>query len=333
VSHTIRGDDPRLTWQGIVSLQKEDDWVKPWRIPCGQADLFPEGVAIQAQRPSGARIVFRSDTASLTGDILSEEDDCFLDVSSNGRLCGTVDLTNTPQFQIDTLPEGDKLIELWLSPASPIRFRSITLPGEATIERFEDSRPRWITYGSSITQCRAAESPSQTWPAIVAQEQGLNLTCLGFGGSCHLHPIVARVIRDLPADFVSICAGVNIHGQNSLSPRSFCPALVGFVLTIRERHPHIPIVLTSPIHSQGGENTPNAVGFTFAMMRDEIATAVEKLKTYGDNNIQYISGLELFGPDLESYLSDGLHPNAEGYKLLGKNYLNTVIPKVFHHSA
>ena len=33
--------DPRLTWQGAVSLQRTDDWVMPWRIPFDEAGLFP----------------------------------------------------------------------------------------------------------------------------------------------------------------------------------------------------------------------------------------------------------------------------------------------------
>ena len=29
----LRSDDPRLTWQGSVSLERTDGWVMPWRIP------------------------------------------------------------------------------------------------------------------------------------------------------------------------------------------------------------------------------------------------------------------------------------------------------------
>ena len=33
-----------------------------------------------------------------------------------------------------------------------------------------------------------------------ARTHNLDLTCLGYGGQCHLDPIVASMIRDLPAD-------------------------------------------------------------------------------------------------------------------------------------
>ena len=37
----IRPDDPNLTWQGAISLQRADAWVMPWRIPYNNRALFP----------------------------------------------------------------------------------------------------------------------------------------------------------------------------------------------------------------------------------------------------------------------------------------------------
>ena len=55
-------------------------------------------------------------------------------------------------------------------------------------ESYEDARPKWVTYGSSITHCRTAESPSQTWPGVAARQSGLNLTCLGYGAVATWNP-------------------------------------------------------------------------------------------------------------------------------------------------
>src|SRR5690606_37434801 len=112
-------------------------------------------------------------------------------------------------------------IELWLPHFGQFRLKAIEIDDDATFARVESKARRWITYGSSITQCRASRTPTQTWPAIVARRMGLDLVCLGFSGQCHLDPMVARLIRDTPADYLSICAGINIYGGASLGKRSF----------------------------------------------------------------------------------------------------------------
>ena len=167
------------------------------------------------------------------------------------------------------------------------------------------------------------------WPAIAAREHGLNLTCLGYGGNCHLEPMVARMIRELPADFLSMKVGINIYGSDSLSPRTFQSAIIGFVNIVREKHPDTPFVVISSIFSPGRETTANAVGFTLADMRQEAAEAVDAMRDGGDANLHYVSGLELFGPDLAHMLPDDLHPDAEGYKIMGRNFVDKVASKFF----
>ena len=199
----------------------------------------------------------------------------------------------------------------------------------ASISPYADTRPGWVTYGSSITHCRTAEGPSFTWPAVAARKHGLNLTCLGYGGNCHLEPMIARMIRELPADFLSMKVGINIYGSCSLNVRTFQSAIIGFVQIVREKHPNTPFVVISPIFSPPRETTPNAVGFTLEDMRQEVAEAVQILKDLGDVNLHYLTGLELFGPDLAHLLPDDLHPNGEGYKIMGQNFVDKVAAKFF----
>ena len=163
----------------------------------------------------------------------------------------------------------------------------------------------------------------------MAREQGLNLTCLGYGGQCHLDPMVARMIRDLPADFLSMKVGINIYGSGSLNARSFGPAIIGFVHIVREKHPDTPFAVISPIFSPPRESTLNSAGFTLAAMREEVAEAVQALKASGDRNIHYIDGLDLFGSEHADMLPDDLHPDAQGYKVLAQNFSRKVAQTVF----
>ena len=322
-------DDPRLNWQGVVSLEKSDDWVKAWRIPFEERPLFPpDALRDQLDMPTGVRISFRSDTTVVAGRILPVQDMSRLDLCCDGNLSGSVEMSGRDSFRFDGLRAGEKLIEMWLPMVGAFHLRSLELSNGASVAAFEDERPRWITYGSSITKCGGAESPTQTWPAIVARERGLDLTCLGFGGQCHVDSMFARLIRDLPADFISLWLGINVYGGNSLNERSFRPAIIGFVKIIREKHPNMPLALISPIVSPPHETTPNTAGFTLQAMREEVAAAVSALQSCGDNNIHYINGLEIFGQEQTHMQPDGCHPDAAGYKAMGRNFLDKVIPEV-----
>jgi len=330
MSLRIAADDGRLRWPGAVSLERTDKWVMPWRAPVDKIALFPpEGIQNHMAMPAGVRLTFRSDTTLVAGSVVPQEEVCNIDLCCDGEVAGSAELAGKDGFRFDQLPCGDKLIELWLPQVGRFQLRSLELSDGADVSPYEDPRPCWITYGSSISQCGAAESPAYTWPAIVARERGLNLTCLGFGGQCHLDSMIARMIRDLPADLISMCVGINIHGQGSLNARSFKPAIIGFVQIIRERHPDTPLVVISPIISPPRETAPNVVGFTLREMREEVADAVSRLRAHGDRNLHYVDGLELFGEDCAKHLPDDVHPDAEGYKVLGSRFLEKVIARVF----
>ena len=71
------------------------------------------------------------------------------------------------------------------------------------------------------------------------------------------------------------------------------------------------------------------VGFTLVDMRQEVVEAVQAMKDRGDANLHYVDGLEVFGPDLAHLLPDDLHPDAEGYKIMGQNFVDKVTSKFF----
>ena len=330
MAQKVRPDDPRLTWQGAISFNDTDNWRMPWRIPYKQIDLYPpDALRERAAMPAGVRISCYSDTEFVKGHVEPSEEPCSIDLYCGGEFHGSAELTGQSGFLFNGLSVGEKLIELWLPQHSEFRLRGIEISDGATISPFEDSRPRWVTYGSSITHCRTAESPSLTWPAIAARSHGLNLTCLGYGGNCHLEPMIARMIRELPADFLSMKVGINIYGSGSLSPRTFQSAIIGFVQIVREKHADTPFVVISSIYSPPRETAKNAVDFTLEDMRQEVGEAVETMKSRGDANLHYVNGMELFGQDLAYLLPDDLHPDEEGYKIMGQNFVDKVASKYF----
>jgi lysophospholipase L1-like esterase len=134
------------------------------------------------------------------------------------------------------------------------------------------------------------------------------------------------MMRSLPAEYISLCIGINIYGQATFSPRSLRPAIIGFVELLRENHPNVPITLMSPIWALEKETSPNAAGFTIQAIRAEVSAAVDALRARGDLNVHYINGLDILGQEHELRLPDRLHPDAEGYCIMGRNFLAKVVP-------
>jgi len=319
--------------EGAISFEKQGGLIKPWRLPFQQIKLFApsEELRQRAEEPAGIRLRFRTDSTTITLFIVpvETEEARIFDIVVNGNLHESKKLEKgQSSITFSKLSKGIKIIEVWLSQKYPVTLNYLMIDESSTLEPIKDKRINWITYGSSITHCKTAHSPSRTWPAIVARKHNFNLTCLGYGGNCHIEPMIAMMIRDLPADIVTLKIGINVMGHLSLSPRTFKPAIIGFVKIIREKLSNIPIFVISPISSPPRETVLNSVGFFLEKIRTEIEEAVTIMKSYGDDNIYYISGLELFDKDLaDKYLPDLLHPNGEGYEIIGANFSNKIISK------
>ncbi|MEK5440832.1 MULTISPECIES: SGNH/GDSL hydrolase family protein [unclassified Fredinandcohnia] len=309
-------------FHGAVSFERTKDYLKPWRIPFEKKEFFfPNSINGQAEMPAGVRIKIRSNTQSIQIGMAKSAEWMEMDCLIDGSLVKTAYIpAGESTVVFDSLSGQSKVIEIYLPQKVPVQISGIWIDDGAEWEQVDDFRLRWITYGSSITHCYYSDSPSQTWPALAAAQMDFNLTCLGYSGNCHLEPMVGRMIRDLPADFISLCVGINIVGGKTLSDRTFIPALIGFIQTIREKHKDVPIAIISPIFHREREKIENEVGLSLEKVRAEIVQVVNMLIRHGDQNIYYIDGLKLFGEEYEKYMPDGLHPNGEGDKIMAVRF-------------
>lgn len=307
---------------GAVSIQWLEDGVKPWRIPYDHYELFaPNGLKGRAETPAGVRVGLISDTDRIALQVDACKETRLFDCVIDENRVITVELAAGEEtVRFEDLGSFSKRIDIYLPQTAPVILRRLFVSADARWHIEPSGRPRWIAYGSSITQCVDAYSPATTWPAIVARRKGLDLTCLGYRGNCHMEPMVARMIRDLPAELISLCLGINVYGNRSFSLRTFRAMVIGFIMIVRERHPLTPIVIMSPICSPPRESKENAVGLTLEIMRSEIREAYLALGRHGDSALYLIDGLELIGPADVQYLPDALHPNAEGYALMADRF-------------
>ena len=227
----------------------------------------------------------------------------------------------------ENLPLGETGVEIWLLPEAPVTLLGLDV--DAPCRPADETRKRWVTYGSSLTHCVRAHSPARTWPAIVARRRNLHLTNLGFGGQCHLDAMVGMVIRDLPADVITLKLGINTIGAGTLAARTYPAAIVALVQIIREKHGNVPMALVSPIGYPPRETEPNAVGYTIGAMRRDMEEIHRRLVALGDNNVIYVNGLEIFDLDLIArYAEDQCHPDADGIEIQADNFDRAVMNRL-----
>lgn len=354
-----------LAFEGAIDLI-EDRGVRPVRIPLAQRGFATPDLRMVASTAAGVRLTLATDSRSLDVEVeqiappagLSRSlydlvvDGERLDsreVTGGGRVdprSGAIQPGAPLALHFELPGAGLRAVELWLPQMASVRVREVRVDRGSRVEPLPDSRPRWITYGSSITHCGEAHSPTRTWPAVAARRSGLHLTCLGFGGACHLDASIARLIRDRRADRISLKLGINVQNGDTMRERAFVPAVHGFLDTVRDGHPETPLTVVSPIFCPLAETHPGPLlvgpegeGFrTFERprelgegalhlqrMRAILAEAVEKRRAAGDAHLEYLDGTELFGPDDVDDLPDLLHPNGDGYERIGERFVRLVL--------
>ena len=168
-------------------------------------------------------------------------------------------------LRFDDLPGHAKRVEIWLPHNETTEL--VALRSDAPLEPVQsDARPVWLHHGSSISHGSNGDSPTAIWPALAARLGGVELVNLGFGGSALLDPFTARVIRDTPADVISLKLGINLVNADLMRLRAFGPAVHGFLDTIRDGHPDTPLLVVSPIHCPIHEDTPGPGAFDTCLL-------------------------------------------------------------------
>jgi GDSL-like Lipase/Acylhydrolase family len=201
--------------------------------PDGRYDLVVDGVLTDRQCSSGGRAVVVDLATGAT--------------ETHDGPVGTVRFAD--------LPARDKDVEIWLPYHE--RTELVDLRADAPVAAVPPrGRPVWVHHGSSISQGSNAASPTTTWPALAAAAGRVDLVNLGFSGSMMLDPFVARAIRDLPADLLSVEVGINIVGGDVMRRRAFAPAVHGFLDTLRDGHPTTPLLVVGPLLCPIYEDTP-----------------------------------------------------------------------------
>lgn len=296
------------------------------------------------QRPRGALDILVDDTLRHT-HVLTGGDLVEVDLQSGAT---TFEPGGTDSITVRDLPAGEKRIEFWLPHNEQVDL--VALDADAPVRSAPRTGPVWLHHGSSISHGSNAATPTAIWPVIAARRAGMHLHNLGFGGSALVDPFLARVLRDTPADVISVKLGINVVNLDAMRLRSFVPAVHGFLDTIRDGHPETPLVLVSPIFCGIHEQTPGPGAFdpaalaagrvTFVATGDPADTAAGRLtlrvirdalaeivgRRSDDPHLSHLDGLTLYGEaDAEQHpLPDALHPDTDTHTLIGERFADAV---------
>lgn len=318
-----------VSWWGVVSLEDVEFGVQPWRLPHHDRALFPGGDLLnRARMPAGVRIALTTNSRTLAIETVSDEDCSPIDVVVGGRVIRLQPQTDRQEIHLE-----DENVVVWLPQYGQTCVQGLWVDSSATCAPATMTEPRWVVYGSSITQCRTAFGPTNTWPALCARRLDLDLLCLGFGGQCLLDPMVARLIRDTPADLITLCLGINVYGQATHNARSLLPAVLGFLLTVLDGHPEAPIQVISPLETSIPASERNVAGLSLPDVRRTIESAVQLVIDHGDDRISLLRGPTLLGPGDRYLLADRVHPSDQGYAVIADRMEQHLRPLAPHVAA
>ncbi len=363
----ITFDNPCVGITGALGFDRSSTGITPRRLPDWTRPQIPAFMEMMVTQPAGVRLEFATDAHSIELDVCltriqmaaKEPRTAVFDLVCDGVLMSSheensgnvlvVDLRKPAQTEFiagdsttvcfKNLPPGLKQCQLWLPTSAQVELRALRVNDQAHVESYQTTpSPLWVHHGSSISHCAEATSPTQSWPAVTASLAGVNLLNLGLGGNCQLDQFVARTIRDLPADLISLKLGINVVNMDSMRERTFTPAVHGFLDTIREKQADTPILIISPIYcpsaeTHPGPTLPNEAGkfetfpgndelragcLTLTWIRKILSKLVAQRAQAGDTRLHYLDGLALFGAADADDLPDDLHPNGEGYVRMGQ---------------
>jgi len=323
---------------GAASIERVNGACRPWRLPHQSHALFPSpdnALVDRARCTSGVRVRFVTDASRIAlrfAPIAPDhnavpEGHAFDLVRSNEILQVARCHGGGTKATFTDLPDGENVYEIWLPPSCGVDVTGLDIPAGATLYPLPDRRPMWVTWGSSLTHCVRAGSAARVWPGTVARGYDLNLMNLGFGGQCHLDPMIAMYIRDLPASYISLKLGINMM-SGSVNARTYPALIVGAVQIIREKHPHTPMALVSPFACPPRESSPNAVGYTLEGMRRDMSDVHRRLVDTGDRNLYYVDGYRLFtSEDIEKHApGDKCHADAAGIDVQAERFSRFAMP-------
>ena len=219
----------------------------------------------------------------------------------------------TERVIVDNMGTEEKECLLYLPLYYELKSLEIGVSSDAHIYKGENPfKKKIVVYGSSILQGASASRPGMPYPARLSRSSGYNFINLGLSGNGKMEKEVAGMLANIDADaFILDCIP-------NPSPKEITERAVGFVMTLREKHPDTPIIIIQTLIRETG-NFNQKARENVKQQNEAIAEQVEVLRKKGVKNLYFIKEDRFLGTDHEGTI-DGTHPNDLGFDRMLKKY-------------
>ena len=243
------------------------------------------------------------------------------------------------------------------------RKYTITKTGLVSLNTNNWAKKSAVFVGDSITYGVGTEEGKRYWEFLEDELDFSSVTGRGIAGSCisaksdygtNNNPLISRYNTIPNADLICIFMGTNDYGHETplgtisdTEDVSFYGALNVIIPSIINTHKNSKIVFITPMHRYGFgkskitgnnftyDNLPNGLGYT---LNDYVEAIKDVCDVYSVPVIDLFSVSELDANNSiirTTYFPDGLHPNAEGHKIIAnmlKENLNNIQPPIVNNT-
>lgn len=208
---------------------------------------------------------------------------------------------------VNNMDDSEKECLLYLPLYDETLSLEIGIKENSTMNKIESPfKKRILIYGSSITQGASASRPGLAYPARLSRSLGIDFLNLGLSGNAKMHPEVADMISNIPAD------GYILDCVPNSSPLEIKERTAYMVNAIQRNHPKVPIIMIQSIVREQG-NWNNQTKLLVDVQNKAYRQEYDALVAKGVNNLFFIQENDFLGVDHEGTI-DGTHPNDLGFE-------------------
>lgn len=231
---------------------------------------------------------------------------------------------DTIEYHFSSLKPGERQYYLYLPLYNKVKWMEIGVPESALMNPLPIRTEKPIViYGTSITQGGVVSRPGMAWPAILSRKLNIPIINLGFSGNGKLEKPVTSLLTELDAKIYILDGLGNMAGfpVDTITER-----LKTTVKTLRERKPHVPILISEDPHPSI-KSLDLRVDSIYKNINKIEDSVFAELKASGMKHI-YLLTSDSIGLNIESTV-EGLHPNDYGMILYANAY-EKIIWKILH---
>ncbi|MBR5868259.1 MAG: hypothetical protein IKZ21_02330, partial [Clostridia bacterium] len=217
--------------------------------------------------------------------------------------------TLTYEKTVTKSPEMED-VTLWIPRNEVIVNLELEFPDDARVEAPTpyDEGPA-LFYGSSITEDGCPSGPMNAYTAMLSRWLDMDFYNFGFSGSALGEPEMADYIATL-----NFKVFIYDYDHNAPNAEHLAATHESFFKRFREHFPTMPVLMMSKPDFDYDPEGPRR--------RDIIRKTYENALAAGDQNVWFIDGESLFGPeDRELCTVDRCHPNDLGFYRMAQTVL------------